>query len=880
MPGQYSVNDLAPTQPGTGQFSAADIATPYTDADAWRTMGSEALQVAKGIPYAAYQSVPGVQRVPMAGGHAAIVPRDQDFEDWANQAEKNGHPVEAAGIRLLGALPFAHEVKTLFTGTREDVDKAIVDLGGNILSMRQAAGAPEVKPGAILDAAKTAAAKTGSAAAGALDVVTSPVASDIAGLVSPRAAHALNLAKKAQRVVTAISGKPGEPPPELVPTTGMTVGPQGRIGAPSVAPTGEIPTGTINVPAVRAPVPTGLSTVEGLTGSPGVTPSSPPPTGTINVPSETPPITPPGLTSVEGLTGSPAGPLPGTPPPGRTPLGLLPQFGREAAVPEAGAPAITEDVLNSISKDLTGKKFSKLDPGRQAKVQEIASKLGTALPKEAAAPAPADVAPVDIGQPSTPGTTIEQALQADMAAKNAARTAAPTPAEAATMSPADWIKAQLKPPPKPATDIPSSYADRPPSYDEGSGAPFLEGSESVSTTKAAQLAMVLKEAGLTTNAEVEALTPEQRLFYGSKADIGKPSKMVMQKVGPRLEVLINNPEEVALPRSVTGVGAEEAPSELETQLRQSLEQVKPGSGFERASQTLQDAADAALERMRQRGTFSGTKLQAGIPIDDMGDMAIWGAAKMAKGAVNFAQWSKEMIAEAGDQIKPYLQKLWFDAQKIYDKHLETTANALPNTKRLLSMYQKGIEGQDWYAKTRSELQRFFGDDTDKFMDMLAATSPNSTVASNLTLALKAFQQYRNRQEFSGFMQPVIDNLNRAVAGEELSGPKVSSFSKNLRGDPEAVTVDRWISRVMGYGEKTLTGNEYKFIDYVLTQVAKQRGIEPRQLQAAIWKAARDQAKAKTTGAPFEDVLKAKAAKDPNLAAFIEQVRNPSLPSLQ
>ena len=40
--------------------------------------------------------------------------------------------------------------------------------------------------------------------------------------------------------------------PASVPTTGMTIGPQGRIASPTVTVTGPIPTGTINVPAEAA----------------------------------------------------------------------------------------------------------------------------------------------------------------------------------------------------------------------------------------------------------------------------------------------------------------------------------------------------------------------------------------------------------------------------------------------------------------------------------------------------------------------------------------------------------------------------------------------------------------------------------------------------
>jgi hypothetical protein len=123
------------------------------------------------------------------------------------------------------------------------------------------------------------------------------------------------------------------------------------------------------------------------------------------------------------------------------------------------------------------------------------------------------------------------------------------------------------------------------------------------------------------------------------------------------------------------------------------------------SGALDDAAEAALQRLRDRGTFSGTKLSAGIPVDDMGDMALWGAAKLARGTVDFAKWSKEILKEAGPaaaQIRPHLEDLYKRSQKNYDRFLSTVGGQLPDTRKVLEMHRKGIAGKDWYDATWKE----------------------------------------------------------------------------------------------------------------------------------------------------------------------------------
>lgn len=296
---------------------------------------------------------------------------------------------------------------------------------------------------------------------------------------------------------------------------------------------------------------------------------------------------------------------------------------------------------------------------------------------------------------------------------------------------------------------------------------------------------------------------------------------------------------------------------------------------------LQDMGEAALERMRQRGTFSGTKLNAGVPIDDMKDMAIWGAAKLAQGTVSFSKWSKEMLADAAGaglvdlNRKVPLRKLYEDSQKIFGRHVDTTQDQLPSTKQLLKLTKQGMDGADWYRKTKEELVQTFGPkDADVIIDFLAATTNNATVAANVALALKAYRQYRLGQPFEGFLGDVKDQLNAVLKGQEFGGLKVRSFRANLHGDPEAVTIDRWMHRAFGFRKPGITDQQYKFIDYIVTQVAKRQGMEPRQVQAAIWKAIKEseQKNAGNTSLPFEKLLPKKLAEDPELKQLAERAR--------
>ncbi len=77
-----------------------------------------------------------------------------------------------------------------------------------------------------------------------------------------------------------------------------------------------------------------------------------------------------------------------------------------------------------------------------------------------------------------------------------------------------------------------------------------------------------------------------------------------------------------------------------------------------------EAALAAATRLRQR--LQATTLYAGIPADALGDLAVVAANKVKNGAVKFSEFSKQMVADFGDKIKPKLLELYQDSfEKVF-----------------------------------------------------------------------------------------------------------------------------------------------------------------------------------------------------------------------
>jgi hypothetical protein len=142
---------------------------------------------------------------------------------------------------------------------------------------------------------------------------------------------------------------------------------------------------------------------------------------------------------------------------------------------------------------------------------------------------------------------------------------------------------------------------------------------------------------------------------------------------------------------------------------------------ERATSRLQDAREAAKERISKRGTFKGGRLLSGLPVDDLADFAVIGASHIAEGAIKFADWSTRMIKDFGDEIKPHLQKIFAAAQQqhtgnsvkellnslIESKGMNAEQQALYKTQRASRFKQfesAGGEGVDWAKKAMSTLK--------------------------------------------------------------------------------------------------------------------------------------------------------------------------------
>lgn len=135
----------------------------------------------------------------------------------------------------------------------------------------------------------------------------------------------------------------------------------------------------------------------------------------------------------------------------------------------------------------------------------------------------------------------------------------------------------------------------------------------------------------------------------------KKSEMVGELVGAAVV-------EILLGKGIGKAGGILAKTKTGAKLLEKADALKAATAVKIAEAFSDEAAKVAKQRFSQK---MATQLYSGIPIDAMADLAIIATNKVSKGVTRFADFSRQMIQELGENIRPRLEKLYREAmQKI------------------------------------------------------------------------------------------------------------------------------------------------------------------------------------------------------------------------
>ena len=186
------------------------------------------------------------------------------------------------------------------------------------------------------------------------------------------------------------------------------------------------------------------------------------------------------------------------------------------------------------------------------------------------------------------------------------------------------------------------------------------------------------------------------------------------------------------------------------------------------------------------------------------------------------------------------------------------------------MTTKGEEGRFWYERSAEGIKRIAGGDKELALELaqlVAIYSPQQPIIGNLSLAVRAMNQYRFTGEVAVGQVWQKAAAQRVLSGAgDWTGRKTNNFYVNFLEDidpkrfkaegfkGDEVTGDMWMARVFGYKTDALSHGRYDIIEETVRHLAKERGWKPKQVQAAIWTAIKDASDDVSANIDFSDAI--------------------------
>jgi hypothetical protein len=236
-------------------------------------------------------------------------------------------------------------------------------------------------------------------------------------------------------------------------------------------------------------------------------------------------------------------------------------------------------------------------------------------------------------------------------------------------------------------------------------------------------------------------------------------------------------------------------------------------------------------------------------------------------------------------------------------HAARVITELPSKEFFGAIARAGIAKKGWYQFSRTAIDHIFGNDAGLFAGILASTSPQTSVESNLTNALNIYknwitagrptdraaivqimgQSVQGTGTSASLLNAWVNNTVDVLQGaQSISGPKVDSFWKNLTSRPrqtphgamdneDAATLDAWMGNLLSMASEQFSGSATKpqaargapgySSGYLATtarmrEAAPETGLTTAEMQETMWSWAMAlYEQARKTGVPAVDIVK-------------------------
>lgn len=161
------------------------------------------------------------------------------------------------------------------------------------------------------------------------------------------------------------------------------------------------------------------------------------------------------------------------------------------------------------------------------------------------------------------------------------------------------------------------------------------------------------------------------------------------------------------------------------------------------------------------------------------------------------------------------------------------------------------EGCAWYDdRAPSVIRRLMADHGQSMgltAGVLAACNVNTSWKGSITMASKMLAKIAAGEPITcGHLTTVCKAVQRIAEGEKPTEvlkhwPKIVRFYRNMTGNLDPVTIDRWAARAAGAEHMLGRAGGYEAIELAYQDAAHEVGLPPAMCQAVVWVAIRGSA---------------------------------------
>jgi hypothetical protein len=204
---------------------------------------------------------------------------------------------------------------------------------------------------------------------------------------------------------------------------------------------------------------------------------------------------------------------------------------------------------------------------------------------------------------------------------------------------------------------------------------------------------------------------------------------------------------------------------------------------EKIMSVLDDQASAALNRIKARRAEG--RLHTGLDPAEQADYAIYGAAKIARGLVEFADWSASMVKDLGQQITPHLRDIFNDAAKRLNQQVGKSA-ASPRVETALKALDPNAQKAGLSNRIKAKIDAGKRNQITPQVQQLARVFVQSGITDRDALI----------DAVHGILQSIDPEITRretmdAISGygdfQQLSKDEISVALRGLKGEMQQVS---------------------------------------------------------------------------------------------